>query len=152
MLTALVRFEPPIFPRCPHFSCIIVSEYIPPVRTTNSRRRNLKRPTPVEHLRRRALRGHVPGQSAPERRVGKVIGLSVTTVDQVELLLQEKLGRPLTERELWELCLAVELDWERYFYGVGGVPHEPQPEDYTEHDLHWHSDRHTRRECPSNTS
>jgi hypothetical protein len=80
-----------------------------------------------------------------------VIGLSVNTVDQVERLLEKKLRRPLTETEIWNLCLAVELDWENYFYGVGGMPHEPQPEEYTEHDLHWHSHRppHTRRECPS---
>ena len=74
-----------------------------------------------------------------------MIGLSLNTVDQVELLLEKKLGRPLTERELWDLCLAVELDWELYLYGVGGVPHEPKPEDYTERDLHFW-------ESPSNTT
>jgi hypothetical protein len=79
------------------------------------------------------------------------LSLCLTTVDQVQSRLEKKLGRPLTERELWELCLAVELDWDNYFNGVGGVPHEPQPEDYTEHDLHWYSYRptHYREECPS---
>ncbi len=82
------------------------------------------------------------------------LSLCLTTVDQVESLLEKKLGRRLTEAEIWDLCLAVELDWELYFDGVGGTPHEPQPEDYTEHDLHWCSQRprHARRECPSNTS
>jgi hypothetical protein len=75
-----------------------------------------------------------------------VIGPSLNTVDQVEPLLEKKLGRPLTWPELWSLCLAVELDWELYFYGVGGVPHAPQPEDYTERDLYWDWD------IPSNTT
>jgi len=78
------------------------------------------------------------------------LSLCLATVDQVEARLEKRLGRPLTEQEVWELCLGVELDWDNYFNGVGGVPHEPQPEDYTEHDLHWHSYRptHSRRECP----
>ena len=50
------------------------------------------------------------------------LSLCLTTVDQVEARLVKKLGRPLTEHELWELCLAVELDWDNYFNGVGGVP------------------------------
>jgi hypothetical protein len=79
------------------------------------------------------------------------LSLCLNTVDQVEARLVKKLGRPLTEQELWDLCLGVELDWDNYFNGVGGVPHEPQPEDYTEHDLHWCSHRppHMRQECPS---
>lgn len=79
-----------------------------------------------------------------------VLSLCLAIVDQVQARLVKKLGRPLTEQELWDLCLAVELDWDNYFNGVGGVPQEPHPEDYGEHDLHWYSHRpqHTREECP----